>query len=159
MEFYNTETFVNHDKSRKFIICEQQDGHLMMTWQHRETSQSSFWIDTFSPGIRHKVHLEDLKHIFEVCIRERPRYSISAIINGLEFYIHLNSPGESRYITFRKFDRKITVEFKTIGMYIDKSDPNFWVERDYVWEVGNEHKLTCKDLYRIKKMCNISDIE
>lgn len=151
MEFYNTETFVNHDKTRTFTFWENEDNeHLMVSYDnHTEIDSTN----------AKRLRLEDLKHIFNICMDERPRYSVSAIINGLEFYIHLNSPGESRYIIFRKFDRKITVEFKTIGMYIDKSDPNFWVERDYVWEVGNEHKLTCKDLYRIRKMCNISDIE
>lgn len=156
MEFYNTETFVNHDKSRMFTFWEDDYNDLMMSWVCRAT------INTEIPSVGVKqVSLKDLKRIFELCSEtsdETPRYSLVEI-NEDKFYIKINSPGESRSIVFRKCCRGIEIEFCTSGLYLDKSDPEHWVERDYVLEVGDEHKLTCKDLYRIRKMCNISDIE
>lgn len=157
MEFYNTETFVNHDKSRMFTFWEDDYNDLMMSWVCRAT------INTEIPSVGVKqVTLKDLKRIFELCSEtsdEKPCYSLCDV-DETEFYIKIVSPGEFRYIIFNEYDnRYITVQFLTRGMYIDKSDPHNWVEREDVMELGDEHELTCRDLYRIRKMCNISDIE
>lgn len=159
MNNFNAETFVNPNETRKATFWEYEDkDYLIVTWEHKGTSQSSFWYETHSIGARHRVHLEDLKRIFELCWETREHYCLCDV-DETEFYIEIDSLGEKRYIIFNEYDNKnITVQFLTKGLYIDKSDPCNWVERDYFGEVGDEHKLTCKDLYRIRKMCRISDL-
>lgn len=151
MNNLNTETFVNPQKNTKFTIWED-DERLMMTCEHYDTIN----IEINSTDAK-LVRLDDLKHIFGLCRENIDHYDLCDV-DETEFYIKIDSLGEKRYIIFNEYDNEnITVQFLTRGMYIDKSDPHNWVEREDVMELGNEHQLTCKDLYRIKKMCNISD--
>jgi hypothetical protein len=155
---FEAETFVNRTQTRKATFWEYEDkDYLIVTWEHRGISESSFWTPTHSIGARHRVRLEDLKRIFVICC-ETSEQCLIGIIDDHEFCIEIVSPGENRRIYFRENNKEITVQFVTKGLYIDKSDPCNWVERDYIWELGDEHKLTCKDLYRIRKMCKISDL-
>ena len=147
MNNLNTETFINPQKNTKFTIWED-NKRLMMTCEH-------YGIVNINSTDAEEVRLEDLKHIFELCRDERPCYSIHHI-DSFEFYIKIVSPGETRVINFVDYG-EIVVQFITRGKYIDKSNPNNWIESDYTSEEGEEHKLTCRDLYRIKKMCNISE--
>lgn len=151
MNNLNTEIFANHDKTIAFTFWENEDnGDLMVSYDNHTGINSTD---------ARRVNLEELKHIFNICMDERPCYSLCDV-DETEFYIKIVSPGEFRYIIFNEYDNKdITVQFLTRGLYIDKSDPHNWVEREDVMELGNEHQLTCNDLYRIRKMCNISDIE
>ena len=155
MELLNTETFENHDKTRMFTFWEQEDDdYLMMSWVCRTPELT----EILSAGVK-RVSLKDLKRIFDLCIEtsdEAPSYCL-VDIDETEFYIKIVSPGENKYISFSEWRHSIEVYFITKGLYLDKSDPNNWIEREYTWEEGVEHELTCRDLYRIKKMCNISD--
>jgi hypothetical protein len=162
MKNFESEQFVNRNKTRRAMFYQYEgEEHIIVTWEHKGTSQSSFWTETHSIGARHRLRLEDLKRIFELCrVVDLPyiNYYIRDV-DDLEFYVEIDSPGETRYINFVENACGISVRFITKGLYIDKSDPGHWVERDYFAEIGDEHELTCRDLYRIRKMCNISDIE
>lgn len=150
MKNLNSETFIVPKKNIKFTIWEDNE-RLMMTCEH-------YSIVNFNPTYANQVRLVNLKRIFKLCRDERSCYSLGEV-DETEFYIKVFSSGECRYINFTEYESKITVQFITKGLYFDKSDPEHWIERDYFAEVGEEHQLTCRDLYRIRKMCNISDIE
>lgn len=151
MNHFEAETFVVPKKNIRFTIWEDNE-RLMMTCEHYNTVDIGF-----NSTDAEQVSLEDLKHIFRLCGDERPCYSLGGETER-GFCIQLNSPGECRYIYLREYHFGITVEFVTMGLYVDKSDPRRWKKKIHTSEIGEEHKLTCRDLYRIKKMCNISDI-
>lgn len=164
MNHFEAEQFVNKNKTRRAMFYQYEgEEHIIVTWEHKGTSQSSFWTETHSIGARHRLRLEDLKRIFELCrVVDIPyiNYHIVESDDENTLIIKIYNDGERRYITFKEYDNKdITVQFVTHGLYNDKSDPGRWEEKIYTSEVGDEHKLTCRDLYRIRKMCNISDIE
>ena len=150
MNHFEAETFVVPKKNIRFTIWEDNE-RLMMTCEH-------YSIVNFNPTYANQVRLVNLKRIFKLCRDERSCYSLGEV-DETEFYIKIVSPGETRVINFVEYGKEIAVQFITKCLYIDKSGPCHWVERDYFAEIGEEHKLTCRDLYRIRKMCNISDIE
>lgn len=162
MKNFESEQFVNKNKTRRAMFYQYKgEEHIIVTWEHKGTSQSSFWTETHSIGAKHRLSLEDLKRIFELCqVVEIPysNYRFKSDENSLTIILYAD--GEDRFITFKEYDNKdITVQFITHGLYNDKSDPGRWEEKIHTSEIGEEHKLTCRDLYRIRKMCNISDIE
>lgn len=150
MRNFTSETFVNHAKTCKAGFYQYEDlDYMIVKWEHRGRLESSF------------VRLVDLKMIFQLCEDNgdiRYDYRVHKVEeNFLELKVF--GEGEEKFIIFREYDNKLTVQFITKGLYNDKSDPCHWEERVYISEIGEEHVLTTHDLYRIRKMCKISDLD
>ena len=126
MKNFESEQFVNRNKTRRAMFYQYEgEEHIIVTWEHKGASQSSFWTETHSIGARHRLRLEDLKRIFELCqVVEIPysNYRFRSDENSLTIILYAD--GEDRFITFKEYDNKdITVQFITHGLYNDKSNP------------------------------------